>query len=43
MSRGKGKDGKISFDEFLMSLLNRRGGFYEILYEGKDYKDEARR
>ena len=41
MSRGLGKDGKVSFDEFLMSLLSRRGGFYEVLYEGVSYDDEA--
>ncbi|GMH74520.1 hypothetical protein TrLO_g15855 [Triparma laevis f. longispina] len=37
MSRGLGKDGKISYEEFLLSLLNHRGGFYECLYDGVDY------
>ena len=38
MSRGRGKDGVISYDEFLFSLLNRRGGFYDVFY-GEGLKD----
>ncbi|GMI14775.1 hypothetical protein TrVE_jg7332 [Triparma verrucosa] len=38
MSRGRGKDGMISYDEFLFSLLNHRGGFYDVFY-GEGLKD----
>ena len=43
VSRGLGKDGRVSFAEFLQSLLSRRGGFYEVLYEGVSYDEEAER